>query len=522
MIFKPYQHQIDAQDIMLRMEREGNGGFLSDSMGLGKTLTMALFLKNNFIIGKKNLIVCPFSIMKTWEREINLVYQEEDVPKILIYHGPRRVKYFEEDNWDFIITTYAILGSGELNYERWGRIVLDESHYIKNGLLSRAPKCAKEAFKIGKRSIKNWCISGTPFNNRMKDMASQCKFIGTAPYNDPSWWREHQDDKDVLLEWRNKFVLQRTKEGMLRKPIYHDIEIEPRDKERILVDSIRAQAADKFQEWKLAQGINKLKLQAIVLALIQKLRIISNSFYSGEGVIDTDEVITNNAKVDRMINDIDNQIFKDKKKGVVVFSQFTSFLSVLEQVIEEKMAGVKVLKFTGSMDKIERDEVVKYFNESRHPRVILIGLMSGGVGLSLQHGSASLFLSEPYYNPFVEQQAEDRVNRLGQDNQVEIFRYTMMNSVETWIKAMKARKLGIASTLSLVEKNEVSMDFSFKEISELFYDHVSFTNRDSKKQKITMEDKEQTIEMKSGKKKTIKPIKRKKRKRSSRVPQPKK
>ena len=521
MSFTPYQHQIDAQNIMLRMEQEGKGGFLADSMGLGKTLTMALFLKNNLIIGKKTLIVCPYSIMNTWKREINRVYQNEKLPKILIYHGPRRVKEFEEDKWDFIITTYAILGTEELNYKRWGRVVLDESHYIKNGLTSSAPKCAKAAFEIGKRSIKNWCISGTPFNNRMKDLASQCKFIGTSPYNDLSWWKNHKNDEEALLFWRNKFVLQRTKEGMLMMPIYHDIEVEPKEREKELIEALREEAKKKFQQWKLAQGVEKIKLQALVLTLIQRLRIVSNSFYSGEGAINTDQVIANNSKVERMINDIDNQIFKDKKKGVVVFSQFTSFLSVLEQVIEESMVGVEVLKFTGSMDDTERDEVVKYFNESRHPRVILVSLMSGGVGLSLHHGSASLFLSEPYYNPFVEQQAEDRVNRLGQDNQVEIFRYTMMNSVETWMNALKLRKLGIASSLSLVKKSDVTIDFSFEDVAALFYDHVSFINKDNENQKKTKED-EQVIEMKNGRKKTINPIKRRKIKRSSRVPQPKK
>lgn len=504
---------------------DGNRRFLlHDFTVTHNTLTMALFLKNNFIIGKKTLIVCPYSIMKTWEREINRVYKDEDMPKILIYHGPKRIREFEEYKCDFIITTYAILGTGELKYKRWGRVVLDESHYIKNGLLASAPKCAKAAFEVGKISMKNWCISGTPFNNRMKDLASQCKFIGTAPYNDPSWWKDHKNDEEALVAWRDKFVLQRTKEGMLEKPIYHDIEVEPRDRERDLVDALRAEAAQKFRQWKRAQGVDKIKLQAIVLTLIQRLRIVSNSFYSGQGAIDTDQVIAENAKVDRIINDIDNQIFKDKKKGVVVFSQFTSFLSVLEQVIEEKMVGVEVLKFTGSMDDTERDEVVKYFNESRHPRVILVSLMAGGVGLSLHQGSSSLFLSEPYYNPFVEQQAEDRVNRLGQENQVEIFRYTMINSVETWMSALKLRKLGIASSLSLVKKSDVPVDFSFEDVAELFYDHVSFTNRDNenRKKKTTEEDKEQVTEIKDGRKKTIKPIKRRKPKRSSRVPQPKK
>lgn len=515
--FIPFQHQLDAQNILQNMEKTGKGGLLADSMGLGKTVTMSLHLCGNKIERKKDLIVCPISLLKTWEKELKRVseYLGKEEPAILIYHGDKRVNSLKDGNYDFIITTYAILGSGELNYKRWGRVVLDESHYIKNGLLKKAPKCAKAAFMVGRRSEKNFCISGTPFNNRLKDLISQCVFLGTSPYNDVGWWKTHRDDTEAISKWREQYVLRRTKEGMLVAPIYHNISIVPKKKEEKLVNSLRANAAEDFAKWKRASGLERISLQGKILGLIQKLRIVSNSYYCGEGAVDSEEVLKNNAKVERMIEDMDSQIFKDPRQGLVVFSQFTSFLSVLEQVIEERMVGVEVMKFTGELNSQEREDIVDRFNESNHPRIILVSLMAGGVGLSLHHGSASVFLSEPYYNPFVEQQAEERVHRLGQTSQVEVFRYSMENGVETWIDALKQKKIGIAASLGLARASEDPTDFSFEDLADLFADHVSFTSETGTPIKKTK--KEETV-VETDKKRQC-PNKPKKMKR---VPKPKK
>ena len=483
MSFSPYQHQIDAQNIMKNMEIDGNGGFLADAMGLGKTATMAMFLKSNKIQNRTDLIVCPFSVIQNWKREIMNVKDyptETSEPSILIYHGPKRERELAHGTWDYVITTYSIIGTGELSRKRWGRVVLDESHTIKNGLRGGAnkPKCAIAAFEIGRRSEKNWCISGTPFNNRMSDIAAQCYFLGTAPFDDPKWWRKPSDV--AVSEWRSNFVLQRTKDGLLKPPQYNDISVSPFSDETKIINTMRSQAQENFKRWKNAHGYRKLQLQAKVLALITKLRIISNSFYCGEPDVNGSEVMANCAKIFRMVTDIKKQMEEDPKKGLVVFSQFTSFLDIMEQVLESEIPDVEVLKFNGTLNAEKRDQVVTHFNESRSPRILLISLLAGGVGLSLHHGSSTVFISEPYYNPFMEKQAEERVHRLGQQRQVQVFRYVMDNSVETWINGMKSRKMEMASTIGLVKNSGETKGFSFADLSDLFSDYVSFTTPDGK------------------------------------------
>ena len=477
---------------------DGNRRFLlRDFTVTHNTITMATHLMQNKIPTVRDLVVCPISLLQQWKREIKRVYKGNGRhrPKILIFHGPKRARKLVKKDWDYIVTTYSILGSGQLNTFRWGRVVLDESHTIRNGLRSKKPKAAAAAFEVGKHSMFNWCLSATPFCNRMKDIASQCKFIGTQPYNNPKWWKTQINNPTKVKKWREKFVLRRTKENILSPPIYHDIRVKPTRSEVLLVEKIRADAQEKFEHWKRAKGLTKIKLQGQLLALIQRLRVVSNSYYSGEPDIDTYKVVHENAKVTVMLETLDSKIWEDPTNSVVIFSQFTSYLGVLEKVIEEQMIGVEIMKFTGSMSSDERNDVVEDFTTSENPRVLLVSLMAGGVGLNLMPCS-TVFLSEPYYNPFIEKQAEERVHRLGQENQVNVYRFSMENSVETWINGLKQRKLFLASALDLLVPHDgTPVDFSFNDLSELFTDLVGFQKSDKEKRRNRILDSTEPYEL---------------------------
>lgn len=455
---------------------DGNRRFLlHDFTVTHNTITMTMFMLQNRIPKKRDLVVCPFSILNVWSHWIDIISKNLNIScKVLIYHGPKR-NVEDISGYDIIITTYSTIGTGELNRRLWGRVVLDESHNIKNGLQSKAPKSAKAAFVIGKRSVNNWCISGTPFNNRMKDIASQAIFLDIKPYNDPKWWQD-AEPKDITY-WRNTYVIRRTKENLMEPPTYHDIYNNPKSKENELFTILRNEASDDFKKWKKAKqcgdNLQRIELQGKILGLIQKLRLYSNSYHI-DYTADSEEILENNAKVESIINDIDTLVDKDPYGGVVVFSQFTSFLSILENVIEDILPGIDVYKFNGSMSIEDRDITIKNFNESREPRVILISLMAGSVGLSLHHGSATVMLCEPYYNPFIEQQAEERVHRIGQEYSVNVYRYYMNNSIENWITGLKKKKLTLAGDMNFIATEDIPTDFNFDDIELLFREHVGF------------------------------------------------
>jgi len=490
-----FPHQNMAFPILKRMEKEGGGGFLCDEMGLGKTVTMSVYLMRNKIENKIDLIVCPVSLLEQWKRELVRVYKSEGLerPCIIFFHGKNRVEDIQEYKRrpDYIISTYAMLSCKELHNIKWGRVILDESHYIKNGITNKI-KCANGAFKIASKSMFRWCITGTPFNNNINDIASQCAFLRTEPYNESSWWKDNIKNVEAIAEWREKFVLRRTKDDILPPPIYHDIIVTPTEKEKRIVDKLRREVKDKFDKWKRTDGIDRITLQGQILGLVQRLRVASDSFACGKD-INIDTVLLKCSKVSTMIEMFDVKLVEDPSNSIVVFSQFTSYLDLLEKIINKYMVGITVMKFNGTMNISDRNEVVKNFTTETYPRILLVSLTAGGCGLNLTPCS-TVFLSEPHYNPFLEKQAEERVHRLGQTNQVNIYRLSMNNSVEIWINKLKEKKIFLASSLDLLcEHDNVPAEFSFNNLAELFEDLVGFKTKEKIPTKIIKEVEEEVI-----------------------------
>ena len=181
------------------------------------------------------------------------------------------------------------------------------------------------------------------------------------------------------------------------------------------------------------------------------------------------------SKVRKILEIVENEIYNTKTHSVVIFSQFTSFLKIVEMCIKDYL-GYMVYNINGAMSKKKRDESLESFNSSRVSRVMLVSLQAGGTGISMHHGCSTVIMCEPYWNPFIEMQAQDRVHRLGQDEQVKIYRLSVDNSIETWIETLKKKKYNEASMLSMTKthKSEIDkLDFA-EELRLLFKQHVSF------------------------------------------------
>ncbi len=443
-MFKAYPHQRKVQDKMKRMEALHGGGFLCDEMGMGKTITMAMHLTSKRL-ANPDLIVCPNAVIGTWEKWLKEV--GGDNISVLVYHGPKRKTTLEKQNQpiDFVITTYHTLSTNELVDRAWGRIVLDESHTIRNMYGKNPSKCAKGAMVFAKKAQKRWCVSGTPFMNRYKDIAAQCHFVGTRPFNSVDWWKNASDERKSA--WSMKHVIRRTKENMLAEPIYHNIAVEHTDSERkrtsLLCDKVKRQIGAYAQTKE--DGGNLEDICGQLNALLLKLRMCSNS-YCCKKKVKVKYLMKKNAKIKTIVSQI--QALPDVS-GIVIFSQFTSFLDLLKQVFRKHLPERQVFEYNGKMSTNDRDTTVERFNTSTSKRVILVSLMAGGVGLSLHHNASHVMLCEPYYNPFIEQQAEERVHRLGQTERVEVFRFYVTHSVDSWMNQMKVKKAEDAKVIGV-------------------------------------------------------------------------
>lgn len=231
------------------------------------------------------------------------------------------------------------------------------------------------------------------------------------------------------------------------------------------------EASEMYDKWCDAKGIEKFALQGCILSKITRLRILANSPYCRcDSTCSIDEIYKNSSKIKEIVSIINDRLVSDKSNSVVVFTQFVSYIKLLEKVISDKVVNVKVYKYTGECSLSERDILVKKFRTSTKRRVLLISLFAGGVGLTLLP-CATVIMCEPWYNPFVEKQAEERVHRIGQDKQVYIYRITMYKSIEKWIQQVKLKKIQCATEIGLqgsMSKVKISSTFSMNELKEVF------------------------------------------------------
>lgn len=121
----------------------------------------------------------------------------------------------------------------------------------------------------------------------------------------------------------------------------------------------------------------------------------------------------------------------------VVFSQFTSFMSLIEPALDK--ANMKFLRLDGSISQKARTVVLDEFKSSNKFTILLISLRAGGVGLNLTQAKR-VFMMDPWWSFAVEAQAIDRVHRMGQDEEVKVYRFITKDSVEERMLKIQDRK----------------------------------------------------------------------------------
>jgi SNF2 family DNA or RNA helicase len=145
----------------------------------------------------------------------------------------------------------------------------------------------------------------------------------------------------------------------------------------------------------------------------------------------------------KQLADILKQIKKVDKRGkTAVFSQWTGLLDLAQK--ELKHCGIKCLRYDGSMNNADREAVLDEFSYSKEKNVLLISLKAGGVGLNLTSASNVVML-DLWWNPAVEDQAIDRVHRIGQKMAVKVYKLTVANTVEDRILTLQEQKRQIAN-----------------------------------------------------------------------------
>jgi len=440
------------------------GGILADDMGLGKTLQSIVYIASVCAEnkGQVNLIVCPTSLIYNWQDEI-----ENFAPHLraLVINGSpaerqEAIKRYYE--YDVLITSYPLIRRDIGFYEKidFNTVFIDEAQFIKND----SSMNAKSVKRL--RAKHKFALTGTPIENNLSELWSIFDFIM------PEFLGSHmkfveiyekpimKDDKAALEELNQHiapFILRRMKKDVLTElpDKYETKMLTNLSEEQKLVylsylENIRGELHSEIEEF----GIEKSRMK--ILAALTRLRQICchpstflENYHGGSG------------KLDLLMELIPEAIANEHR--VLVFSQFTSMLKIIEKELAE--LDIPYFYLEGSTPTEDRNEYVKRFNSGER-KVFLISLKAGGTGLNLT-GADTVIHYDPWWNPAVEEQATDRAYRIGQQNKVHVIKLITKGTIEEKIYKLQRRKKELSD--SVISSKEVFINtLSREELEELF------------------------------------------------------
>ncbi|XP_034935970.1 transcription termination factor 2-like [Chelonus insularis] len=160
------------------------------------------------------------------------------------------------------------------------------------------------------------------------------------------------------------------------------------------------------------------------------------------------------------------EIIQNGNEKIIIVSQWTSHLKIIAENLKF-IEGATYKSFDGSIPVKHRQQIVNELNTpDRDPRILLLSLTAGGVGLNLV-GANHLMLVDIHWNPQLETQAQDRIYRFGQKKHVHVYRFICTDSIEERIKNLQEYKLDIAQNV-LAGTGRVSTKLTLEDFKTLF------------------------------------------------------
>jgi SNF2 family DNA or RNA helicase len=443
----------------------GFGSILADDMGLGKTLqTLAAiqhFKDEGYLDKQKVLVVAPTSLLTNWQEEIR-----KFTPNMTsyIFHGTKRK--FPKQEYDIYLTSYGVIRKDveKFNKRKWFITIIDEAQNIKNPdtQQTRAVKKIKSKHKIA--------LSGTPVENRLSEYWSIFDFINKGYLSTLKQFRqnyilpiEKEKNQDTLENFKQitqPFILRRLKSDKniikdLPDKITNDIYCDLSKQQVSLYKEILDSSMDEVDA---NEGI---KRKGLVLKLITSLKQVCNhpSQYSKSKKYNVDD----SGKMQALMNILENILESNEK--VLIFTQYVQMGNIMKKLVEDKF-NEEVLFLHGSLSRKKRDELVKRFQKNTQSKIFIISLKAGGTGLNLTAAS-NVIHYDLWWNPAVENQATDRAYRIGQKDNVMVYRFITKGTFEEKINQMIHDKEELAQ-LTVGSGEQFITEMSDGELREMF------------------------------------------------------
>jgi SNF2 family DNA or RNA helicase len=378
------------------------------------------------------------------------------------YIGINRTQDIDElYDYDIILTSYGIVRN---DFEKLGKLqfyylILDESQHIKN-------PSSKTYKAVNELAAKNRLVlTGTPIENSLSDLWAQLNFLNKGLLGTYNFFKnefiypveKYKDDrKKVKLQTIiTPFLLRRTKYQVAKElpdKTEQIIYCEMTEDQKAYYESEKSKVRNS-----LIENLEEEGRENPTMKILEGLSVLRQT--ANHPVMVDDSYKGDSGKFEEIIDYIHSIISEEHK--VLVFSSYKKHLRLLSDYF--KRENWNFLLLTG--ETRDREKVVNEFQKNEENRIFLIQIKAGGVGLNLTAADYVLIL-DPWWNPAVEDQAVNRVHRIGQYKNVMVYRFISVGTVEEKIQNLQSKKARLAETF--VTPSEGIKNLSKQQILELF------------------------------------------------------
>ncbi len=441
--------------------QNGLGGLLCDQMGLGKThqgmaLLAAVCSRHP---ESRHLVVAPASVLYHWKDKLRTFCPGL---KALIHHGSDRDAARALRHAQVIITSYATLRNDAQHFGDYGfhLIIFDEAQYLKNS----ATKSYQEISQL--RANSKIGLTGTPIENHLSELKGLMDLVFPGFLGSSGHFKRHfldpiQNFDNPLAKRRlqniiKPFTLRRSKSEVLQELPEKSEDLRSyqlSDYEKDLYLDIKKQAMGK-----VTQGDGTGKQVMHLFQVIDMLKRLCN--HPALHFKNTDYAAYPSAKWSLFTELLQEALAAGEK--VVVFTQFLGMIALFERYLREQ--NIDFACITGKVK--DRGKQQERFQTDPNCRVFLGTIMAAGTGIDLTAGSV-LFHYDRWWNAAREEQATDRIHRIGQDKAVQIFKFRGIDTVEERIAKIIESKAKLLDEVVTFDDEHLSKHLTLEELLEV-------------------------------------------------------
>ena len=481
---RPYQ--LRGYSWLAFLRQWGMGACLADDMGLGKTVqTLALIQHDLEQIeeqeeqieeqadGRKApkpvLLVCPTSVINNWKKEAARFTPELSV---MVHHGTSRKKEeeFKKEsmNHNIVISSYGLLQRDAKFLKRipWAGVILDEAQNIKNPETKQAK--AARALEADYRIA----LTGTPVENNVGDLWSIMEFLNPGFLGNQAGFKRNffipiQAERDQeaarrLKEITGPFILRRLKtDSSIISDLPDKMEMKTYCTLTKEQASLYAAVLEDIEE-AIEEAEEGIQRRGIVLSALTRLKQVCN--HPAQFLKDNSGIPGRSGKL-AMLTEMLDVVLENREKALV-FTQFAEMGKMLKEHLQASF-GCEVLFLHGGVPRKQRDRMIERFQEGKeYLPIFVLSLKAGGTGLNLT-GANHVFHFDRWWNPAVENQATDRVFRIGQTKNVEVHKFICAGTLEEKIDEIIERKVQVAENVVGTGENWLT-ELSNEELKDIF------------------------------------------------------